>query len=168
MGALLMPNSVPRTVVDAFYQAYISRDPEQIGAMLDEDVEWYVAGPVEVMQVCGYWRGKAAVVDRFARIVPQVIKFKSLDTECLLVDGDSSALFGRIACLHRPTGRLICHRVAHFVRYRNGKVVYFRVINDSLDAAEQFIGHRITLTDDAVSICNDQVPVEPAPALTPI
>ena len=54
MGALLMTNSVPRAVVDAFYQAYISRDSEQIGAMLDEDVEWYVAGPAEVMQVSGY------------------------------------------------------------------------------------------------------------------
>ena len=154
-----MTNSVPRAVVEVFYQAYISRDPEQIGAMLDEDVEWYVAGPAEVMQVCGYWRGKAAVIDRFARIVPQVIEFKSLATECLLVDGDSSALFGRIACLHRPTSRLICHRVAHIVRYRNGKVVYFRVINDSLDAAEQFIGHRINLTDDAVSTCNNLVAV---------
>ena len=100
--------------------------------------------------------------------MPQVIEFKSLDTECLLVDGDSSALFGRIACMHRPTGRLICHRVAHIVRYRNGKVVYFRVINDSLDAAEQYIGHRINLKDDAVSTGSDLVPFELAPALTPI
>jgi len=28
-----MTNSVPRAVVYAFYQAYISRDPEQIGAI---------------------------------------------------------------------------------------------------------------------------------------
>jgi ketosteroid isomerase-like protein len=154
-----MTNSVPRAVVDAFYRAYISRDPEQIGAMLDEDVEWYVAGPVEVMQVCGHWRGKAAVIDRFARIVPQFVEFKSLDTEHLLVDGDRSAFFGRIAALHRQTGRLISHRYAHIARYRNGKVVYFRVINDSLDAAEQFIGHRINLTDDAVSTCNNRVAV---------
>jgi ketosteroid isomerase-like protein len=154
-----MTNSTQRAVVDAFYRAYISRDPEQIGAMVDEDVEWHVAGPVEVMQVCGYWRGKAAVIDRFARLVPQIIEFKSLEIECLLVDGDSSALFGRIACLHRPTGRSICHRVAHIVRYRDGKVVYFRVINDSLDAAEQFVGHRIILTDGAVSTCGDLVAV---------
>jgi ketosteroid isomerase-like protein len=159
MEALLMTNSVPRAVVDAFYRAYISRDPTQIGAMLDEDVEWHVAGPVEVMQVCGYWRGKAAVVDRFARIVPEVIEFKGLETEHLLADGDRSAFFGRINCLHRQTGRLICHRVAHIARYRNGKVVYFRVINDSLDAVEQFIGHRINLTDEAVSTYDDLVAV---------
>lgn len=71
--------------------------------------------------------------------MPQIIEFKSLDTEHLLVDGDRSALYGRIACLHRQTGHLISHRVAHIVRYRNGKVVYFCVINDSLDAVEQLL-----------------------------
>ena len=143
-----MGYSVSHAVVEAFYAAYISRDPVRIGAMLDDDVEWIVAGPVEVMQVCGHWRGKAAVVDRFARTVPQVIHFKGLDIEHLLVDGDCSALFGRIRCQHRQTGRLICHRVAHIVRYRDDKVVAFRVINDSLDAAEQFAGRAFNLTDE--------------------
>ena len=144
-----MNNPVSRAVVDEFYRAYISRDAERIGATLDDDVEWHVAGPIEVMLVCGFWRGKAAVVDRFARIVPQIIEFKGLDIESLLVDGDSSAMFGRIHCLQRATGRTISHRVAHIVRYRDGKIVHFRVMNDSLDAAEQYVGHRINLTDDA-------------------
>ena len=149
-----MTSPVPRPVVDAFYQAYMSRDPQRIGALLDDDVEWQVAGPAEVMQVCGHWRGKTAVIDRFARVVPEVIDFKSLDIEHLLVDGDCSAMFGRVSSVHRRTGRRISHRVAHIARYRGGKVVYFRVINDSLDAAEQFIGHEIDLTGvaDAASI----------------
>jgi ketosteroid isomerase-like protein len=152
-----MPNSVSRDVVDEFYRAYVSRDPQRIGATLDDDVEWHVAGPAEVMQVCGYWRGKAAVIDRFARVVPQVIEYRGLDIESLLVDGDSSAIFGRVHCVQRATGRLISHRVAHVVRYRGGKVVHFRVINDSLDAAEQYVGHRIDLTADAPSASSDDL-----------
>jgi len=35
------------------------------------------------------------------------------------------------------------------VHYRDSKVVHFRVMNDSLDAAEQYVGHRIDLTADA-------------------
>ena len=150
-----MAYSVPRAVVDAFYEAYVSRDSDRIGAMLDDDVEWYVAGPPGVMQVCGYWRGKAAVIDRFARTIPQIIRFKSLEVEHLLVDGDCSSLFARISCEHRKTGRQICHRVAHIIRYRNDKVVYFRVVNDSLDAAEQFVGHPINLAEDAGAIRDD-------------
>lgn len=154
-----MNYSSRRAVVDAFYRAYISRDPEQIGAMLDEDVEWYVAGPVEVMQVCGRWHGKAAVVDRFARVVPLVVEFKSLEIESLLVDGDQSAMFGKVTCVHRESNRSICHRVAHVVEYRNGKAISFRCINDSLDAVEQFVGHQINFSDVAVPACGDLITV---------
>jgi len=56
-------------------------------------------------------------------------------------------MFGRITSLLQETGRVISHRFAQIVRYRNGKVVYFRVINDSFDAAEQFLGHRLNVHD---------------------
>ena len=154
-----MTYSVPRAVVDAFYSAYLSRDPQRIGATLAEDVEWIVGGPVEVMQVCGCWHGKAAVIDRFARVVPPVVDFKGLQVDSLLVDGAQSALFGKITCVHRESGRLICHRVAHIVHYSDDKVVYFRCINDSLDAVEQFVGHHINLTDEDAATCGDVVAV---------
>lgn len=148
---------VPRDVVEAFYRAYVSRDPQQIGAMLDDDVEWVVNGPIEVMQVCGVWHGKAAVIRRFSSEMPKIIAFKSLDIESMLVDGDSSAVFGRISCVHLPTGRHICHRVAHLAHYRDGKVVSLRVMNDSLDAAEQYVGHHIELNDDAPLMVDDEM-----------
>jgi ketosteroid isomerase-like protein len=154
-----MTEPVSRAMVEAFYRAYASRDADKIGPFLDDDVEWSIAGPVEVMQVCGQWRGKAAVIDRFARAMPQVVDFKSLDQEFLLVDGDCSALFGRITCRHVASGRTISHRVAHFARYRGGKVVSLRVINDSLDAAEQFIGHRINLVPGDAPIDSDLIVV---------
>ncbi len=155
-----MTHPVSRAVVDDFYGAYISRDAARIAAFLDDDVEWHVTGPIEVMQVCGYWRGKAAVTERFANTIPKIIRFKSLEIESLLVDGDSSAMFGRISCVHLATGRSICHRIAHIVRYRDGKVVHYRVINDSLDAAEQYVGHRIDLKSDApLAPCDDFVVV---------
>lgn len=150
---------VSRATVDAFYEAYRSRDPQRIGAMLDDDVEWIVSGPIEVMQVCGSWRGKATVIGRFANHVPQIVAFVSFETERLLVDGDCSAMFGRINVRHRASGRQISHRVAHLVRYRDGKVVSFRCLNDSLDAAEQYIGRPIDLAADAPPLSDDVVKV---------
>ena len=87
------------------------------------------------------------MIDRFTRLVTQVIAFKKLEIEHLLVDGDQSAMFGRITSRHRDSGRTISHRVSHIVRYRNGKVASFRVINDTFDAAEQFLGHRLNLQE---------------------
>lgn len=146
-------------MVEAFYEAYVSRDAERIGALVDDDVEWLVAGPAEVMQVCGHWRGKAAVIDRFARHVPQFVDFKSLDRECLLVDGDSSAMFGRITYTLCKTGRIVSHRVAHHARFRNDKLLFIRMLNDGFDAVEQFIGHRIDLTREAPALSGDLVAV---------
>jgi len=68
---------VSRAVVEEFYNAYVSRDAQRIGATLDDDVEWHVAGPAEVMQVCGFWRGKAAVIDRFTHLVPKIVHSKA-------------------------------------------------------------------------------------------
>jgi ketosteroid isomerase-like protein len=141
-----MPEPVSRATVEAFYRAYMSRDPDQIGAMLDDDVEWHVTGPSEAIKICGFWRGKPAVIERF-RMVPQVLAVSRVDIEHLLVDGDSSAMFGRITSLLHETGRVISHRVSHIVRYCGGKVLYFRVINDTFDAAEQFLGHRLNVHD---------------------
>ena len=118
-----------------------------------------MTGPAEVMQVCGHWQGKAAVIDRFAWLVPKIIDFKSLHIDHLLVDGDHWAMFGRITCVQRQTGRLISHRVAHIARYHDSKVVDFRVINDSLDAVEQYIGHAIDLTAPGVPAVYDWVAV---------
>jgi ketosteroid isomerase-like protein len=146
-------------VVEAFYQAYCTRDPDRIGMYLDDDVEWVVEGPVEVISFYGTWRGKAAVLDRFRRIVPQVTDFKKLDIDALLVDGESSAMFGRITSVQRKTGRLISHRCAHLVRYRAGKVFYLRVLTDNLDAVEQFLGHRIDLTSDPDDRAGDLIAV---------
>lgn len=138
-----MNTSVSRAVVEQFYQAYDSRDANRIGAVVDDNVEWDVFGPVAVMQNCGQWRGKAAVIDRFARIVPKVIDFKTFERDFLLVDGDQSAACGRVISKHCGSGRIISHRAAHFIRYRDGKVITFRAINDTLDAAEQYMGRSI-------------------------
>ena len=141
-----MSGPVSRDTVEAFYRAYMSRDPEQIGTMLDDHVEWHVTGPSEAIKICGFWRGKAAVIERF-RMVPQVLTVNRVDIEHLLIDGHSSAMFGRITSLLHTNNRVISHRVSHIVRYRGGKVVYFRVINDTFDAAEQFLGHRLNVHD---------------------
>lgn len=138
-----MAYCVPRSLVDSFYQAYDSRDAERIGALLDDDVEWNVCGPVAIMQVCGQWRGKAAVIDRFARVVPNVLDFRRFERDSMLVDGNESAACGRVIGKQHGTGRIISHRTAHFIRYQDGKVVSFRSINDTLDAAEQYLGHAI-------------------------
>ncbi|MEI7805623.1 MAG: nuclear transport factor 2 family protein [Hyphomicrobiales bacterium] len=144
-----MGSAVPRSVVQAFYEAYVSRDPERIAAYLDDDVEWMVAGPVELLRFCGQRRGKAAVIEFFAHLVPSVLKFKSFEPEDLLVDGERAAMFAKLSGLQQSTGRMISYRCAQFLRFRDGKIYSFRSVIDSFDAAEQLLGHPIDLDQKA-------------------
>ncbi len=98
---------VPRSVVEAFYAAYAARDVGRISEFLDDDVEWTISGPIDVMPFCGTHRGKTAVLDLIGRQVPEVLQVFSFVSEAILVDGDRVAMLNRqSASRHRrPPGR---------------------------------------------------------------
>lgn len=141
-----MTSPVPRHVVQAFYQAYASRDPARIGPFLDDEIEWMISGPVDLLKFCGQHKGKAAVVEFFARLVPEVLDIRGFEPDELLIDGDRAAALGRLIATQNGSERVISYRIGHFLRFRGEKLVSFRSLIDSFDLAEQLIGHRIDLS----------------------
>jgi ketosteroid isomerase-like protein len=137
-----MTHPVSRSVVLEFLQIFARRDTARLAAMLDEDVEWIIVGPVDILRYCGVRRGKAAVIDLWERIAPSVFQVTSLDYEAVLVDGDRSAMLGRITGVRPGDGRAISYHCTQFLRFRAGRIVEYRSIIDSFDAAEQVVGHQ--------------------------
>ncbi len=142
-----MTQPVPRSVVDAFYKAYAARDAAKVGEFLDDDVEWTISGPVDVLPFCGTRHGKAAVLDLIERLVPEVFRVFSFVPDAMLVDGDQVATLNRLSARRKGDGRVISYRLAHFMRFRDGKVVENVSLIDSFDAVEQVLGHTIDLQD---------------------
>jgi hypothetical protein len=110
-------------------------------------VTWTIVGPVEVIRFCGERRGKAAVLDLFARVVPSVMILTGYDPEILLVDGDRCATLARMCGVKPECGRSVSYRATQFVRFKDGKVIEYMAITDTFDAAEQLLGHQIDLAD---------------------
>ena len=135
-----------RHTVEAFFAAYGSRDPVGVGALVSDDIDWRVTGPVEVMSFCGHWRGKMAVMRMLKESVPRIFEERTIVTEQLLVDGDRAAAFAKLTGIQRHTERVISYRMAHFVRLAEDRIVDIRSLVDSLNAAEQLLGHRIDLS----------------------
>ena len=142
-----MTDPVPRSVVEAFYKAYAARDAEKIAEFLDDDVEWTISGPVDVLRFCGTHRGKAAVLDLIGRLVPEVLRVFSFVPDAMLVDGDQVATLNRQSARRTDDGRVISYRVANFMRFRDGKVVENLSLLDSFDAVEQVLGHPLAVHD---------------------
>lgn len=141
-----MDAPVDRTVVEGFYRALASRDPQRIAAYIDDDIDFMVIGPREMLAFCGARRGKAAVVEVFERLIPEVLDVTVFAPEYLLVDGNSAAGFNRITATQLANGRVLTCRGANFMRFRNGKIYEYRSIIDSLETIEQILGHRLDLS----------------------
>jgi len=135
-----MTTPVSRGTVQTFLQAFASRDLAKLGPCLHDDILWTIVGPVEMIRFCGERRGKAAVLDLIGRIIPAIMKFTGFDPEILLVDGDRCATLARISGV-TPCGRVVSYRCTQFVRFQDDKVIEYRAITDTFDAAEQLLGH---------------------------
>ena len=138
-----MTNSVPRVVVEAFYHAYAERDIDRVVPFIDDDIEWTISGPVDVLPFCGKRRGKAAVLDLMRRVVPEVFTIYNFVIDTMVIDGDRVATFNRLSARAGGDGRVISYQLAHFMRFRAGKVVENLSLIDSFDAAEQVLGHSL-------------------------
>jgi ketosteroid isomerase-like protein len=138
-----MGESVSRAAVQAFYEALASRDPVRLANCLTDDVEWHMAGPVDVFVFCGYRRGKAAVVDYIGRLVPSMFSVKRFEPEEIVIDGDTVAMINNITSVQKNTGRILTYQTAIFVVFRDGKVASMKGVADTFDMAEQVVGHRI-------------------------
>ena len=143
-----MSYSVPRALVEAFYKAYATRDLERTAAFIVDVVVEERSGPVDLLAFCGIRRGKAAVLDMMRRQVAEVFDVYSFVTDTMLIEADRVATFNRLSARMGEDGRVISYRLAHFLRFRDGKVVENLSLIDSFDAAEQVLGHPLAGQSD--------------------
>ena len=142
-----MAQFLTREHIESFRRARLTRDARQIEPFIDDDVDWFATGPIELLQFCGHRIGKAAVLECITRLEPSALKVLRSELTTLLIDGDRAAFLGRIVAVQPGTGRTITYNQVQFMRFRNGKIVEYRAIMDTLDAAEQMIGHPLALPE---------------------
>ena len=142
-----MTNAVSREMVDAFYAAYASHDTVRLAELLHDDVQWTISGPVSVLTYCGTRRGKAEVLDLVDRVIPGLFRVTGFVQDSVVVDGDRVATLNRLTARRCADGRVISYRLAHFIRYCDGKLIENVSLIDSFDAAEQMLGHPLDVHD---------------------
>jgi ketosteroid isomerase-like protein len=135
---------VTHELLNNFYDACISRDAARIGPLLDDDVEWLLTGPVEVISYCGRRKGRAAAVEMLVQ-GRDVIVLNHFDFDHVLIAGDHAATLSWFVGTEPKSGRPVKFRCSHFLRFRDGKVISFRAVRDTFSFVEQVIGHPLDL-----------------------
>ena len=146
-----MAESTIRPIVEEFYRASAERDIARAIALIDDDVDWLVQGPVDVFAFFGQRRGKAAVLDGY-REVARRLDITGYEVEALLVEGDRAAAMIRLTSIVRATGKVMTVRTSQFSRFRDGRMVEMRAVLDSYDMVEQTIGRVLDLTDPEIAL----------------
>ncbi len=112
-----------------------------------------------MLPFCGARRGKAAVLDIIERLVPDVFRVFSFVVDAVVIDGDRVATLNRLSARRSDDGRVISYRLAHFLRFRGGKVIENLSLIDSFDAVEQVLGHRLAMRADTAAMAGDLVAI---------
>lgn len=139
-----MSNNSLDALARAFLDAFVSRRPEQLNALLDDDIDWVLYGPIDMFPFLGAHRGKKAVVAACGALMKS-IRLESVVCERIVTSGDMASAL--LQCAMRParTESVVRVRIACFARMQNGKVSDVRAVIDTFDLVEQTLGREINL-----------------------
>jgi len=128
----------------ALHRAINERQLEDVEALIDEEVDWAIHGPIDMFPFLGARRGKAAVLEVIRNIADN-FRVHRFDRESIMLGADQAASMLRYSLSVLDANKPVSLRVAHFAQFRDGQLRRLRVLVDSVDLVEQALGRPIHL-----------------------
>jgi ketosteroid isomerase-like protein len=128
----------------ALHRAINERQFEDLEALIDDDVDWAIYGPIDMFPFLGARRGKTAVLEVIRQIADNV-RVHRFDRESIMLGVDSAASMIRYSLTALDSNKPISLRLAHFAQFKAGRLVSIRVLIDTFDLVEQALGRPIHL-----------------------
>jgi ketosteroid isomerase-like protein len=128
----------------ALHRAINERRFEDLEALIDDDVDWAIYGPIDMFPFFGARRGRAAVVE-VVRQIAHNIRVHRFDRETIMLGVDSASSMLRYSLTALDSDKPISLRIAHFAQFRAGRLLNIRILVDTFDLVEQALGRPIHL-----------------------
>lgn len=128
----------------ALHRAINERQAADLEALLDEDVDWAIYGPIDMFPFFGARRGNAAVIEVIRQIAENV-RVHRFDRESIMLGVNSASSMIRYSLTALDSSKPVSLRLAHFAQFRAGKLTNLRVLVDSFDLVEQTVGYPVHL-----------------------
>jgi len=136
-----------RERLKSLYEAFRLARIDFVLNAFDDDVEFISYSPLEVFPFLGHHRGKAAMADVLKAGYKQFefITYQPIFTVC---EAESAAVVIFARFIHRKSGRSISAMIAHFMRFREGRIVELREFMDSFQVVRQLLGRELDLHNE--------------------
>ena len=128
----------------AFHRAINERRFEDIADLLDEDIDWAIHGPIDMFPFLGARRGSTAVLE-VIRQIAENFTVRRFERETVMLGVDSAASMLRYSLTALDSRGPVLLRVAHFARFKAGRLLSIRALVDTFDLVEQVFGQPVHL-----------------------
>ena len=128
----------------ALHRAINERQYADIESLIDEDVDWAIFGPIDMFPFFGARRGRAAVVEVIKQIAENV-QVHRFDRESVMLAEEAAASMIRYSLTSLDSNKPISLRLAHFAKFKGGRLSSIRILVDTFDLVEQTLGRHIHL-----------------------
>jgi len=128
----------------ALHRALNERQTIDLAALIDDDVDWAIYGPIDMFPFLGARRGKAEVLEVCAQIADNV-RIHRFHRESIMLGVDSAASMMRYSLTALDSNKPISLRLAQFAQFKDQRLVNMRILLDTFDLVEQALGSSIDL-----------------------
>lgn len=115
-----------------------------VAALVDDDVEWAIYGPIDMFPFLGARRGKAAALEALKQIADNV-RIRRYEREQVVLGDEQGSFLTRFSLTTRDHNQPISVRAATFARFKDGRLISLRMLLDTFDLVEQALGQPIHL-----------------------
>ena len=122
----------------ALHRAINERQFAEIEALIDDDIDWTIHGPVELFPFFGSRHGKAAVLE-VIRQVAEKVRVHRFDREQIMLGAESASSMLRYSLTMLDTNKPVRVRIAHFAQFRDGRLSNMRILVDGHDLIDQAV-----------------------------
>jgi len=91
-----MSEQATRAIVTDLYAASERRDFDRVAALIHDDIDWIIYGPMQVFPFVGHRSGKVAVLEALGNIAKDY-QLESYVPKVMIVDGDRAAVMSDVA-----------------------------------------------------------------------
>jgi ketosteroid isomerase-like protein len=127
------------------YEAISCGEVGLLTESFDEEVDFRSNAPIEVFPYLGHRRGREEVLKALWAARSEFRPLSILPIWVVLQEDAASVLLS-VQATQRSTGRTLRYSAAHFLRFRDRRIVELREILDSFEAAQQVVGREFDLS----------------------
>jgi len=128
----------------ALHRAINDHQRDDLEALIDDDVDWAIYGPIDMFPFLGARHGKVAVLD-VCRQIADNFRIRKHDRETVMLGEESASSMLRYSLTALDSNKPISLRLAHFAQFKAGRLLNIRVVLDTFDLVEQALGRPIHL-----------------------